>query len=75
MWHLLWNVVLFNSVWYIPYQHHNRTHGMEATIGQKLEHNIARHLKSNVTFKHQTQYNYEDQNFTEEIKPPCFYNM
>lgn len=65
-------MVLFNSAWYIPYQHHNRTHGMEATIGQKLEHNIARQSKSNVTFKHQTQYNYKDQKLHRRDKATMF---
>ncbi len=73
MWHHLWNAVLFNSAWYIPYQHHNRTHGVEATIGQKLEHNIARQSKkamSLLNIRHSTIT--RTKNFTEEIKPPCF---
>lgn len=45
---------------------------MEATIGQKLEHNIARQSKSNVTFKHQTRYNYKDQKLHRRDKATMF---
>lgn len=45
---------------------------MEATIGQKLEHIARQSKKSNVTFKHQTQYNYKDQKLHRRDKATMF---